>query len=129
MGCGGSVERSAVTCVCSEQTVFEGAVIGQVFTGEVRLQCPLATLSYEVANRRESLDGKRQQVVPMLVVAAMLQVPDALHFVEGVGLSIPSLLMLVCAAAMVATRLRRSCVGSCLHVIARIGFAVTGLLL
>lgn len=30
------------TCVCSGQTVFEGAVIGQVFTGDVQMQCPLA---------------------------------------------------------------------------------------
>lgn len=28
------------TCVCKGQTVFEGAVIGQVFTGDVQMQCP-----------------------------------------------------------------------------------------
>lgn len=38
MSCGEGVERGAATCVCKGQTVFEGAVIGQVFTGEVRLQ-------------------------------------------------------------------------------------------
>lgn len=42
MGCSGGAERGAVTCGCSGQTVFKGAVIGQVFTGDVQLQCPLA---------------------------------------------------------------------------------------
>ena len=41
MGCSACVERGAVTCGCSGQTVFEGAVIGQVFTGDVQMQCPL----------------------------------------------------------------------------------------
>lgn len=40
MGCSGGVARGAGTCGCSGQTVFEGAVIGQVFTGDVQLQCP-----------------------------------------------------------------------------------------
>lgn len=37
MGCSSGVERGAATCVCSGQTVFEGAVIGQVFTGDVQI--------------------------------------------------------------------------------------------
>lgn len=45
MGCSGGVERGAETCVCSGQTVFEGAVIGQVFTGDVQMQCPHTTTS------------------------------------------------------------------------------------
>lgn len=40
MGCSGEVKRGHETCVCSGPTVFEGAVIGQVFTGDVQMQCP-----------------------------------------------------------------------------------------
>lgn len=39
MGCSGEVKRGQATCVCSGPTVFEGAVIGQVFTGDVQMQC------------------------------------------------------------------------------------------
>lgn len=42
MSCGEGVERGSATCVCKGQTVFEGAVIGQVFTGDVQMQCPHA---------------------------------------------------------------------------------------
>lgn len=37
MGCSGDVNGSQATCVCSGITVFENAVIGQVFTGDVRI--------------------------------------------------------------------------------------------
>lgn len=37
MSCSEGVERGAATCVCKGQTVFEGVVIGQVFTGDVTL--------------------------------------------------------------------------------------------
>lgn len=40
MGCSGEVKRVQATCVCSGPTVFEGAVIGQVFTGTVQISCP-----------------------------------------------------------------------------------------
>ena len=40
MGCSGEVKRGQGMCVCKGVTVFEGAVIGQVFTGDVQMQCP-----------------------------------------------------------------------------------------
>lgn len=40
MECSGAVKSAQPTCVCNGTTVFEGAVIGQVFTGEVRMHCP-----------------------------------------------------------------------------------------
>lgn len=40
MGCSGGVAQGEVACGCSGQTVFEGAVIGQVFTGNVQMRCP-----------------------------------------------------------------------------------------
>jgi len=42
MGCSSDVKRGEVVCVCGGPTVFEGAVIGQVFTGDVEMQCPHA---------------------------------------------------------------------------------------
>lgn len=39
MSCGDGVERGVATCICKGQTVFEGAVIGQVFTGDVQVHC------------------------------------------------------------------------------------------
>lgn len=40
MSCGDGVERGAAKCICKGQVVFEGAVIGQVFTGDVQMVCP-----------------------------------------------------------------------------------------
>lgn len=42
MSCGENVKCGVATCVCSGHTVFDGAVIGQVFTGDVQMQCPHA---------------------------------------------------------------------------------------
>lgn len=42
MGCSSGVKRGEVVCVCGGPTVFKGAVIGQVFTGDVQMQCPHA---------------------------------------------------------------------------------------
>lgn len=40
MSCGDGVTRGAAKCICKGQVVFEGAVIGQVFTGDVQMVCP-----------------------------------------------------------------------------------------
>jgi len=40
MRCSVSAKECSATCSCEERTVFEGAAIGQVFTGSVRLTCP-----------------------------------------------------------------------------------------
>ena len=42
MSCGENAKCGVATCVCSGHTVFDGAVIGQVFTGDVQMQCPHA---------------------------------------------------------------------------------------
>lgn len=39
MDCGDELKRGGAACVCSGRTVFEGAVIGQVFTGDVQMRC------------------------------------------------------------------------------------------
>lgn len=49
MGCSAGVGRGAEACGCVGQTVFEGAVIGQVFTGNVHLHC--------LGERQQSANG------------------------------------------------------------------------
>lgn len=44
MSCDDGVERGVATYICKVQTVFEGAVIGQVFTGDVRIHCTMQAL-------------------------------------------------------------------------------------
>lgn len=53
MGCSSDVKRGEVVCVCGGPTVFEGAVIGQVFTGDVQMQCPHAHHHGAQADERE----------------------------------------------------------------------------
>ncbi|KAA3601680.1 hypothetical protein D1178_06265 [Stenotrophomonas maltophilia] len=53
MGCSSDVKRGEVVCVCGGPTVFEGAVIGQVFTGDVQMQCPHAHHHSAQADERE----------------------------------------------------------------------------
>ena len=70
MGCGGGVKRGAVTCGCSCQTVFEGASIGQVFTGNVQLLCPYRpVLDVATVSRRTSSGGIRPSTAALLAVA------------------------------------------------------------
>lgn len=47
-----SGEDQAV-CKCEGDTIFEGAVIGQVFTGEVRISCSAMTEREDVSQRRD----------------------------------------------------------------------------
>lgn len=39
MASSNKMKGGVATCVCSGTTVFEGAVIGQVFTGTVQMSC------------------------------------------------------------------------------------------
>jgi len=50
--CGGDEELSV--CRCGGSTVFEGAVIGQVFTGNVQMLCPQATHTRNGSESKES---------------------------------------------------------------------------
>jgi hypothetical protein len=51
MGSSGEVKGGQATYVCSCTTVFEGAVIGQVFTGDVQMQCPHAYCNRSTVKR------------------------------------------------------------------------------
>jgi len=39
MDCSDELKCGEMACVCCGPTVFEGAVIGQVFTGDVQMRC------------------------------------------------------------------------------------------
>lgn len=55
MNCGDVKGLGPGACTCKGQTVFEGAVIGQVFTGDVHMQCtalPPTTNRYHARSDR-----------------------------------------------------------------------------
>lgn len=68
MSCGDGVERGVATCICKGQTVFDGAVIGQVFTGDVRIQWTMPALDPSVLPRRTVLQTVRTAVVHALAI-------------------------------------------------------------
>lgn len=59
------------TCVCKGQTVFEGAVIGQVFTGDVQMLCPHAQRHHTacVGRERPSADTGRPLSTALVAIA------------------------------------------------------------
>lgn len=59
MGCSSEAKRGEAVCECSGSTVFEGAVIGQVFTGDVQMQCPRAEqIAEQTADRAPTETGR-----------------------------------------------------------------------
>lgn len=84
MGYSGEVKGCQATCVRSGATVFKGAVIGQVFTGEVQIQCPYAALQGNA--RQEAVAASRESGRPLstaLIALAIWQVVYAPDNVEG----------------------------------------------
>lgn len=69
MSCGDAVERGVATCVCKGQTVFEGAVIGQVFTGDVQMQCPHAQHHHAACVKRERASAETGRPLSTALVA------------------------------------------------------------
>jgi len=51
MRCGSTDSGLPVGCRCSGTTVFDGATIGQVFTGQVEMTCPIATQQTQQVER------------------------------------------------------------------------------
>lgn len=85
MSCGEGVERGAATCVCKGQTVFEGAVIGQVFTGDVQIQCPWNCLSSSHKSGRRMLKAIKRTIINLLAIwhLATLQPFCAFKAIDG----------------------------------------------
>lgn len=73
MSCGEGVERGAATCVCKGQTVFEGAVIGQVFTGDVQMQCPHAEHRFAQTETERAPTGTGRHLSNALIALAIWQ--------------------------------------------------------
>jgi len=59
------------TCVCSAQTVFEGAVIGQVFIGDVRISCPFAEQGKSPTRAKKSFAVERRPIDTALQTVAL----------------------------------------------------------
>lgn len=78
MSCGGSQKEGVAACVCTGPTVFDGAVIGQVFTGDVQMRCPHAeqirqSLGHEIRHR-----GSETPLSAALLVVAILESSTAI---------------------------------------------------
>jgi len=103
MGCSSDVKRGEVVCVCGGPTVFEGAVIGQVFTGEVQVHCPHTTTSVHDASRKRD-----RPLASALLAIALWQSWLALPLNETpAASSLPQAILFLCCG-MTARYLRLS---------------------
>jgi hypothetical protein len=79
MRCGSAREGMPAGCRCGSTTVFEGATVGQVFTGHVEMTCPIVAERQQQAkddDRRRS--GSAPLATALLTIAiwqAWLAVP------------------------------------------------------
>ncbi len=103
MSCGEGVERGAATCVCKGQTVFEGAVIGQVFTGDVQMQCPHA--EHHRFAQTETARAPTETGRPLstaLLALSIWEVSLALPIVDvAAGSSLPKAMLFLAAGVAV----------------------------
>lgn len=95
MAFSGVAKRGEAVCVCSGTTVFKGAVIGQVFTGEVHMQCP----HYELDRhggcsrfqlRKERRKSKRATLIVLGIMHAIRPwlPPDIDSVVSGLSVAL-----------------------------------------
>lgn len=69
MRCGSAREGAPAVCRCGGTTVFDGATIGQVFTGHVEMTCPIA------ADRQaQAKDDDRQRAGSAPLATALLTI-------------------------------------------------------
>lgn len=68
MRCGSTREGTPAGCRCGSTTVFEGATIGQVFTGHVEMTCPIA------ADRQQAKDDDRGRAGSAPLATALLTI-------------------------------------------------------
>lgn len=101
--CSGEEVRSV--CKCVGGAVFEGAVIGQVFTGDVQTECPLASQGISPAGEYRGF-GREQPLASFLFAIAIWQLVQALQTDDGQnrGLLVQALLLL--ASGVVVRYLR-----------------------
>jgi hypothetical protein len=108
MACSGVAERGEAVCVCSGTTVFEGAAIGQLFTGDVRMQCPYAV--QQATARQESVRETRETGCPLSTALIALAIWQAVYAPDGMdgalGSSVAHALMFLVAGVL--TRYFRS---------------------
>ncbi|WP_149866599.1 hypothetical protein [Stenotrophomonas geniculata] len=103
MSCDEGVERGAATCVCKGQTVFEGAVIGQVFTGDVQMQCPHAEHHrFAPAETERAPKETGRPLSTALLALSIWEVSLALPIVDvAAGSSVPKAALFLAAGVAV----------------------------
>lgn len=102
MGCSSDVKRGEVVRVCGGPTVFEGAVIGQVFTGEVQMQCPHAHHDSAQADERERAPTEtgRPLSTALIALAIWQATYPAPAVVDACGTSLVHAAMFFAAGAL-----------------------------
>lgn len=69
MRCGSTREGTPAGCRCGSTTVFEGATIGQVFTGHVEMTCPIA-----VERQQQAKDDDQRRAGSAPLATALLTI-------------------------------------------------------
>jgi len=81
----GSGRREIESCACDKATVFEGAVIGQVFTGDVRVECPFASTGTIPSGRSRHSGSHFRTWITALWAATSVQVLSEALSADHVG--------------------------------------------
>lgn len=102
MGCSSDIKCGEAVFLCGGPTVFEGAAIGQVFTGEVQMQCPFAARQSTVPQQPES--APKEAGRPLSTALIALAIWQALHAPQSVdgalGSSVVHALMFFAAGVL-----------------------------
>lgn len=103
MSCGENVKCGVATCVCSGHTVFDGAVIGQVFTGDVQMQCPHAEHHrFAPAETERAPKETGRPLSTALLALSIWEVSLALPIVDvAAGSSLPKAALFLAAGVVV----------------------------
>jgi hypothetical protein len=104
--------------------VFEGAVIGQVFTGDVKLECPFMEMG-----RHKAPESRRGSSPSAFCVAAILLAPQAAELFESLGLASSIQAAMLLASGLLVQQVRATSLGRFFRACIKMSFVVIGTLL
>lgn len=82
MSCCSDAKESVATCVCSGHTVFDHAVVGQVFTGDVQMRCPHAEAVRRMVHHSRR---RRRSGTPLSTALLAIAIWDSTSAFSGVS--------------------------------------------